>query len=210
MSRKPAHLEMSGGKSPRQRAWEAMRASRGGFDQEYVARRGNVSESIVKDYVRALLNGGYIEIHAEERINALCVKRTYRMVRDSGVEAPRLTKKGVEVPHGCVNEAMWGTLRRMFKSEAVDYRQLAAFASTASRPISEATAKAYVLSLAMAGYLECVQQAIRGGKAMPARYRLLPSMDSGRRAPMIQRTKVVFDPNWNKVVWTEQAEVADE
>lgn len=210
MSRRPAHLEMSGGKTPRQRAWEVMRAFPDGFDQERIARQGKVSESIVRDYARALLNGGYIEILAEERINALCVKRTYRLVRDNGVEAPRLTKDGVEIMHGCVNEAMWGTLRRMFKAESVDYRQLAAFAGTDRTPISVGTAKAYVLALAAAGYLECVQPAVTGSRPIAARYRLIPAMESGHRAPMIQRTKSVFDPNWNKVVWIEEKESENE
>jgi hypothetical protein len=98
----------------------------------------------------------------------------------------------------------------MFKAESVDYRQLAAFASTQRNPISQASAKTYVLALASAGYLECVQPAVKGGKALPARYRLIPAMDSGHRAPMIQRTKSVFDPNLNKVVWSERKGMDDE
>lgn len=210
MARKPVHLEMSGGKTSRQRAWEAIRKCRDDFSPDDIARHGRVTSDIVRDYLQALLSGSYIEILSEQRINQLCVKRTYRLIRDNGLEAPRLTKSGEEVTQGGGNEAMWGTLRRMFKAESVDYRQLAAFASTQRSPISQTSAKAYVLALAAAGYLECVQPAVKGGKALPARYRLIPAMDSGHRSPMIQRTKSVFDPNLNKVVWSERKGMDDE
>lgn len=210
MARKPMHLEMAGGKSPRQRIWEAMRKLRESFDGDVICRSAKVSEAMVRDYVRCLLAGGFVEVIGSERVNALCTRRTYKLVRDVGVEAPRLTKTGEEVLQGSANEAMWGTLRRMFKAHAADYRELAAFASTSTTPISEGTAKAYMLTLAAAGYLECTVPAALGRKPVPGRYRLRPGMDSGRRSPMIQRTKSVFDPNWNKVVWAESAEAADE
>lgn len=210
MARKPVHLTMIGGKTPRQRAWEAIRQLCNGFIQEDIVRKARVSESVVIDYVKALLKGGYIEIASEETINRICTKRTYRLVRDNGLEAPRLNKNGEEVVQGSINDAMWGTLRRMFKVESVDYRQLAAFASTSRTPVSEATARTYMQILAAAGYLECVQEAVKGKKPTPARYRLKPAMESGHRSPMIQRTKSVFDPNWNKVVWTEEKGMDDE
>jgi hypothetical protein len=201
---------MIGGKTPRQRVWEAVRKCRDNFTQEGIARQVRVSEDIIRDYVNALLNGGYLEVVSIQKINHICIKRTYRLVRDNGLEAPRLTKSGQEVVQGSGNEAMWGTLRRMFKTESVDYRQLAAFASTQKTAISVGTAKTYVLALAAAGYLECVQPAVKGAQPLPARYRLIPAMESGHRAPMIQRTKSVFDPNWNKVVWTEEKGIEDE
>lgn len=210
MSRKPMHLEMTGGKSPRQRMWEAMRKHRDGFDGDLLCRRAKVTASMARDYARCLLAGDFLEVISEERVNALCARRTYKLVKDVGVEAPRLTKEGKEVLQGSANDAMWGTLRRMFKVHATDYRELAAFASTPSCTISEGTAKAYMLTLAAAGYLECMVAPVLGRRPVPGRYRLLPGMDSGRRSPMIQRTKSVFDPNWNKVVWTESAEAGDE
>lgn len=35
-------------------------------------------------------------------------------------------------------------------------------------------------------------------------------MESGPKAPLVQRTKVVFDPNWNRVMWIEHGEAEDE
>lgn len=210
MSRKPAHLEMIGGKSPRQRVWEAIRKNRDSFTQIDVARASRTGEGIVQDYIKALSKAGFVAVLSEIVVKKICHQRTYHLVRDNGLEAPRVTKNGEEVTQGCINEAMWGTLRRMFKTDAVDYRQLAAFASTASTTVPVASAKVYMQALAAAGYLECVQRSVQGKKAAPARYRLLARMESGARAPMIQRTKRVFDPNWNKVVWTEEKEIDDE
>jgi len=210
MARSSAEMEMTGGKSPRQRVWDVIRKCPAAIDPRNIKTAAAVSESVVRDYLRALSNGGYIEVVTEAHVNKLCVRRIYRLVRDCGVEAPRLTKSGEEVKQGSVNEAMWSTLRRMFKAESVDYRQLAAFASTKLNPVPEGTAKAYVLALAAAGYLECVQPANNGRNSAAARYRLRAEMESGRRAPMIQRTKTVFDPNWNKVVWAEKVEISDE
>lgn len=210
MARKPIDMEMTGGKSPRQRTWEAIRKARNEFEPAGIAKKAAVTINVVRDYLRCLLAGGVVELVGTVQVNALCVTRTYKLVRDCGVEAPRLTRTGQEVAQGSGNEAMWGTLRRMFKAESVDHRQLAAFAGTKERPISEGTAKAYVLALAAAGYLECVQKSVSGKRAAPARYRLPPKMDTGRRAPMIQRTKSLYDPNLSKIVWTEKAEAIDE
>lgn len=210
MARQAADLTMIGGKSPRQRIWEAIRASRKSFCQADIARRAKVSDGIVTDYFKCLEKGGVIVITSQDKIKNSFVTNTYRLELDNGLEAPRLTKLGKPVTQGAGNEAMWGTLRRMFKTESVDYRQLAAFASTKSNTISTNTAKTYLLALAEAGYLECVKGAVQGKNAAAARYRLLSAMDSGVRSPMIQRTKSVFDPNWNRTVWAEPGGVENE
>lgn len=210
MSRKPVHLSMIGGKSPRQRIWEAIRALRDGFFQVDIVRHAKVAESVVSDYVKCLHAGGFVSVIDKVKVGSMCVKKFYQLDRDNGLEAPRLTKRGLPVTQGCGNDAMWGTLRRMFKNDAVDHRQLAAFASTSSFAITPATANTYLQALHSAGYLECVTRSVQGKQAAPARYRLLPTMDSGARAPMIQRTKSVFDPNWNKTVWAEKEGLENE
>lgn len=210
MSRKPAELEMVGGKSPRQRVWEQIRAARAAFTSADLAAKAHVPVSLANDYVKPLAIAGFIAVVSEERVSKICVRKTYQLVKDNGLEAPRVTKAGVLITEGSGNEKMWGTMRRMFKSGSFNYRELAAFSSTRSDLISEGTAKAYVLTLAAAGYLDCVQEGQNGKHAAPARYRLKPSMDSGSRAPMVQRTKQVFDPNLNNVIWVESKGIEDE
>lgn len=203
MARRPATLEMKGGKSPRQRVWEAIRVQRKRFTQPSLAEAVNGMESIIQDYIRALLRAEIIEVIAEEQVGRVCVRRTYRLVRDNGVEAPRVTRNGQTVTQGAGNEAMWGTMHRMFERKDFNFRELAAFSSTPDNPVTEETAKTYVLALAAAGYLKCTKDAVHGRNATPARYVLIPRMFTGPRAPMVQRTKAVFDPNENRVMWTD-------
>lgn len=204
MARRPATLEMKGGKSPRQRVWEAIRAERNAFTQESLAEAVCGLESIIKDYVKSLLKAEIITVIAEEPVGrGIAVRRTYRLLRDNGVEAPRVRKNGELVVQGAGTEAMWGTMRRMFQRKDFNYRELAAFASTPASPVEEETAKSYVQALAAAGYLECTKPAVIGRNPAPARYVLIPRMYTGPRAPMVQRTKAVYDPNENRVMWTD-------
>ncbi|MFZ6687538.1 hypothetical protein ACO0K0_07310 [Undibacterium sp. SXout11W] len=210
MARLPAEQEMSGGKSPRQKVWAQIRKQHDRFTQAQIVERGKVSEDAVKDYVKVLLKAGFIAVIDSEPVGTMCKRNVYALIKDNGVEAPRITKKGEVVIQGSVNEAMWGTLRRVLKGQNFDYRELAAFASTNSQTVAEETAKTYVLMLTNAGYLECVTAPVLGRRARPGRYRFKPNMDTGPRAPMIQRTKQVYDPNKNRVMWVEEKGDEDE
>ncbi|WP_423708633.1 hypothetical protein [Undibacterium sp. WLX3042] len=210
MARQPAQYEIKGGKSPRQKVWEQMRKNADRFTQAQVVERAKVSEDAVKDYVKVLLKAGFIAVIDSEPVGTMCKRNVYALIKDSGIEAPRLTKKGEVVTQGSVNEAMWGTLRRVLKGQTFNYRELASFASTSTQEVSEETAKSYVFMLAGAKYLECVKPPVLGRRAQPGRYRFRPQMDTGPRAPMIQRTKQVYDPNRNEVMWVEEKGAEDE
>jgi hypothetical protein len=91
-------------------------------------------------------------------------------------------------------------------------RELAAHATTAIAPVKLATAKSYIKALSYAGYLRLVDPAhsvaANGGKCL-SRYQLRPDRDSGPRAPMICRTKAVYDPNLGKIVAVEPVSEED-
>lgn len=201
MSRKPAQLEMVGGKSPRQRMWEAIR-SLGVGDQTFtiidLSRLSKVEIDTVTDYVTALRMGGFVGRHEAPRRGE---SHRYWMARDNGLEAPRLRRDGTEVTAGRGNEAMWQAMRNFLPE--FDNRELAAYASTTIAPVLPDTARLYIQALAAAGYLECTAPQLRGCKARPARYRLKPPKNTGPRPPMVQRTSTVYDPNLGEVVWRE-------
>ncbi len=72
--------------------------------------------------------------------------------------------------------------------------------------ISAEASRAYVGHLFRAGYLIEVAGAVYlgvGRGAMQARYRLAPGKYTGPRPPMIQRSKAIYDPNIDQVVWEE-------
>ncbi|MDO8654221.1 MAG: hypothetical protein Q7R66_18780 [Undibacterium sp.] len=197
---KKSTREMTGTKSPRQRVWEAIRSLRRFTcqDLEHLAKQ---EPDCVKDYVKALAKAGFITVFATEKVNALCARNIYGLARDNGIEAPRFNVKGVLMLEGTANERMWGTMRRLFTGQDFNYSQLAAFASTPTSQVSEATAKRYMWFLHSAKYLECT---VRQKRGQPARFRLLATMDTGSRPPAIQRATSVIDQNTNRVMWEEK------
>lgn len=202
MPRKPAHIELSGGKGPRQHIWEAIRRQANDFTMHDIERASRIERATIQTYLIALENGGLIEPLGERK--AIGDRKHYRLVRDNGVEAPRLNRQGQPVMQSRGNENMWRTMRIMGEFSP---RELALRATTPDTVVAEDAAKSYVKSLAQAGYLTVVDPGhsfIRGKGAKQARYRLQASKYTGPRPPMIQRTKSVYDPNLGKIVWQEE------
>ncbi len=198
-SRKPVHMEMVGGKGSRQRAWEAIRQAAGSFTCYQIARKAKVDDETLYTYIRSLELGGYLKAAEGNQLRFQSEKK-YTLVRDNGIEAPRVDKKGNPVKQGLGNEAMWRSMRIIGDFNA---RELAAHASTSGVEVKDGTAKAYISALHSAEYLVVVSEAKTGRSPVQARYRLAPNKYTGPRPPMIQRTKSVYDPNLAKVVWTE-------
>lgn len=210
MARKPAHLELVGGKGPRQRIWDAIRAwhRKHGADGEAFDRLdvmpGDVADDTARDYLRALERAGHIVKVRAARQN---VRQTWRLAVDAGIEAPRLRPDGTPVTQGRAQEQMWRTLR-MQKGD-INARELAACASTQTVPVNAAAASDYLRNLGNAGYLQTTAEGRAGGRnAALARYRLRAEANTGPRPPMVCRTDCVYDPNLGRVVW--QAGVTDE
>ena len=193
--RKPAHLEYAGGKSPRQRIWEKIREFKE-FDMNQLVKSlpGTIHRDTTRRYVMALLAGQFLaSYYAEGKAEKL-----FLLTKDNGVEAPRLRKDGSEVTQGREQENLWRTLRSV--NHTVNYRELAALASTEQHPVTPAFARDYLVNLYKAGYLSRNETKPFGGSC---KYSLLPAKNTGPRPPMIQRIKQVYDPNLGKVVWSD-------
>lgn len=190
-NRKPAHLEYQGGKNPRQRIWEVLRKWRNGITLSGLVGElpGTIHRDTTRSYVKALHTAGFLEL---DRAGV------YKLVKDNGVEAPRVRKDGSVIVTGTGQENMWRVLRNA--GRPVSYIELAVFASTEHTTVAPATARDYIANLLNAGYLNKL-----GDKVV-----LIPSKNTGPRPPMIQRIKQVYDPNIGKVVWTERKEDGDE
>lgn len=193
----------AGGKGPRQRIWEAIRARAGlEFSRYQIARAADVEDSTVTTYLQALVKAEVIKVCRSERINNVTAETFYLLVRDEGLEAPRLRRDGSRVTQGLAQEQMWRTLRIL--NGDTNGRELAAHASTPGIPVAEAAARDYLLVLSKAGYLLCTQEGKGTGKGgILARYRLKPGRNTGPRPPMVCRTRAVYDPNEDKVVWAK-------
>lgn len=197
-ARKPIQLELIGGKPPRQRVWEQIRKNRLRFQGQDMANRAGVDTDTAHTYLQSLEAGGYVVRLNEGRGMTV----DYQLIKDNGIEAPRLTKDGKPVTQGLGQEAMWRCLRML---GPLDYRQLAIHASSSGVEVKETSAKRYVAALKKAGYLQVVQPAGRKLGKLEI-LQLIPRMDTGPRPPQIQRVGVVYDPNLNKIMHADEPE----
>ncbi|WP_374499129.1 hypothetical protein [Zoogloea sp.] len=202
MSRKPVHLEMVGGKGPRQRVWEAIRRhllTTSPFTTADLSRAAKVEMGIVTEYVKCLRAAGYIASEGAEARTGKSVR--YSAIRDNGAEAPRLRRDGTPVTAGLRQEQMWRVLR-MLKGTDINYRELAANASTTALPVDPTAANSYLQDLHGAKYLQRTAEGKgRGRGGIPARYRLVS--DTGPKPPMVTRVNGIFDPNLGQLIWIE-------
>lgn len=202
MARKPV-TAYAGGKGPRQRIWEAIRArGEAEWTRYSIARAAGVADTTVTSYCQALEKAGIVAKSGEQRINKVGAEVRWTLIRDEGIDAPRLKRDGSRVTNGLAQEQMWRTLRLL--AGDLNARELAAHASTAAVPVTVSAAEHYITWLLAAGYLIRTRAGKglgKAGRGVPARYRLDPARNSGPRPPMICRAKVVYDPNEDAVVW---------
>lgn len=208
MSRLPAVAELAGGKSARQRVWEAIRAysatsPRGpsvAFTAEDVSRWSKVECPIVLEYLIGLEAAGFLQAAAESEGGARRgVKKGRFLALDNGVEAPRVRRDGSPVTQGRGTQAMWDAMT------VLDTFTPAFLAEIAM--VKPATAQRYCGFLHLAGFLELVQPGRgtgRGGVASV--WRCAREQRHKPRAPMITRIKAVYDPNIHEIVWRAGAD----
>lgn len=207
MPRKPITLE--GAASPRQRAWAAIRGRGVGgvwtVDDIVADTRdgrelgGTVDDATLRTYITCLIAAGLVELRSMGA--GRYPRREYRLLRDCGIDAPRLRRDGTPVVQGLAQEQMWRTLRMLGRGDT-NARELAAHASSSVVPVAETAAGDYLRTLDTAGYLDRTAPGKglgRGG--VQARYRLRADRNTGPKPPMVCRTRVVFDPNLQAVVW---------
>lgn len=204
MPRKPLHIEAAAPRPEgRQVIWAAIRKLKT-FCAPDLRSETAMPLDRIRDYVLALQRGKYVRrIGAEIREHR--EKRTvvmYELLRDVGVDAPRLRYDGSPVTQGRAREQMWRTMRVM---RAFDARDLALTASTEEQPVRFLDARDYAANLAKAGYLVVVSPASnRRGLTM---YQFVPSRYSGPLPPQVQRIKQVWDQNLGKAVWSARDDI---
>lgn len=197
-------MDRLNGFDSRQAIWDEIRRRRDGFTVRELRESTTLGIETVREYVTGLVNAGYVGCGDITRIGCLirdCVPATatvlapksYTLLRDVGIEAPRVRKDGTPVTQGQGTHNMWRTMRILKTFSA---RELAISASTETCAISPDTAKSYTRYLCNAGYL----------RKTGDRYCFIPSMHTGPKPPMIQRVKRVWDQNLKKVMWSEEGD----
>lgn len=209
MARKPAPLELAGGKGLRQRIWDRIRLLSPESDFALLDLViGDECTATARDYVVGLARAGYLRIAKEAVTNGPLSRRTgtrYVLNRDAGAEAPRVRKDGTPVTMGLAQEQMWRTLRTL-KGD-INARELAAHAGTPAVPVAERAAGDYLRNLACAAYLRETKRGHGTGRGgIQSRYQIIN--DTGPRPPMVCRADAIYDPNLARIVWTRH--VTDE
>ncbi len=180
-------MDKRNGYDTRQAVWNAIREKKV-FNIKDIRDETTLKPDSVRDYVVGLENGGFLERVDPAEMGSGAVY-CWRLVKDIGVEAPRVRKDGTPVTSGKGRENMWNAMRIMRTFTA---RELAVAARTPDCFVKESTAADYAKHLWFAGYLS---------KRDDGSYYMLPTAYTGPKAPMIQRTKVVWDPNQNRARW---------
>lgn len=219
MARKPARLERAGALTPRDRMWAAIRALGPSpvctfsiSEVHYLANlRSPLPEPIhvdsVDSYFRGLAAAEPPYLKPAYLVNEVPGRRRselqlYALIRDVGIEAPRVTKDGKPVTQGLGNELMWGAMKVL---KDFDHAELvgaiAEAAAKAGTSVSEETAKSYCTALCRAGYLVLVSP--NRGPHAKARYRFVRARNTGPRAPLITKDKTVMDANTGEVVFEQ-------
>ena len=193
MARKLAYIETATPRQDRQAMWECIRRLLQFSARDIRSELCGVPHlDTIRTYLTGLHNAGYLARIGERPLR-------YRLVRDCGVDAPRVRKDGRAVVQGAGREQMWRAMSIMRDFSAQD---LAINASTEEHFVEVEAAMEYCGWLHRAGYLQRLQ-----AHDGPFRYRLIPRRYSGPRPPKIQRIQQVYDPNTGQVVWSRKGGV---
>lgn len=186
MARKPAHIvakitiHIPYGQEG---VWQVIRELQQGSVKD-IRDRVSADPYTVTGYLNRLRKGGFITMSADG----------WRLVQDQP-DAPRLKSDGSPAAEtGRGQENMWRSMKML---DRFDSAGLAHAAATPDVTVTVKTAAGYIHRLYQAGYLLLEQPGQPGRKAV---YSLRPDMNTGPRAPMIQTTDFVFDPNTRKVL----------
>jgi hypothetical protein len=189
MSRKPVDQQQPS--ECRQAIWDWIR---GNSTTEFTARDIDVRLEIstIGDYLTGLKNAGHLEVVTA---GGKGLPTVYKAVNLGGHIAPRVRKDGTPVTQGKSRLFMWRVMQILKTFTSLD---LAYNASTPEHAVSEVDAKDFIGHLFRAGYLVHAKTVKPGQKQV---YRLKAGMWTGPQPPQVQRTRQIYDPNLQRVVW---------
>jgi hypothetical protein len=183
MSRKP--IDQQQPDECRQAIWDFIRNRQGEpFTADDILYHVRLDAGSVRDYLTGLVNGGYLSSRTfkGQLHKIIC----HSLIKNSGIDAPRVRKDGSLVTQGIGQKYMWNAMTSMKVFTPAD---LAFEASTECHQVKTATAKSYCQTLCHFGYLR---------KQTKGAYKLIKR--TGPKPPQIQRTKQVYDPNLRQVM----------
>lgn len=211
--RRPARLERAGALTPRDRIWAAIRRFGVGAPfsvAEIMLLSGERADAPLDfangqradttlEYLRGLSRAGVLADGGARLVNRPVRElQWFRLVKDIGVDAPRVDRNGKPVTQGAGRDQMWRSARVL---KEFDYRDLAAAASTEAHPVSIEEAQTYIRFLKLGGYVRVARAATYGHHGAAERLHFIKARDTGPRAPIVTRDKSVMDGNTGEIVF---------
>lgn len=164
--------------------WQAIRELRE-FTTRDMINLTSMHKDTLRSYFKALMVGGYLQRDEGNKFI------TWRLIKDVGIEAPRIDNKGNPLPETS-NSRMWAAMKTLGTFTYMDV----AFAAD----VEKAAAKDYIKHLKLAGYLHVLMEANNGPDKAKTVFRLLASKNTGPQSPRILKIKAVYDPNLRKIM----------
>jgi hypothetical protein len=188
----------SDGLSGPQHYWKVMVAlsAKGGFTIADVHGLTNACAlRTVKAYVLFCAKQGHA-LAIGERPTIKNRTATIYQVKDRRLPAPIQRRAGFENRQGRGRQQLWTAIRAL---KLFTVRELSVAATTSDVAVSEKLARGYVGVLAKAGYV--VEVGLRTRSGQQARWKLMPSFNTGPAAPAtVERGAVLYDRNLGRSV----------
>lgn len=182
----------------REKLWVEIRRLRVFKTADLVTDR--IRRETVARYLKCLTAAGILRTETGQPVTrGSFPPQVYTLIRDVGVDTPRVRKNGGVVTQGLAREQLWRAMRILREFNPVE---LHVAASTPTIPVHLTEARFFVGKLNRAGYLTRTRRGVPGRMA---RYRLLPTRNTGPKPPMVQANGDVYDPNLKRVVWYRAA-----
>ncbi len=163
------------GPADRQGLWTWMRGHRA-WSWAEIRDAARLDPASVREYLAGLAAAGYVIREGDH----------YALLRDAGLEAPRVRRDGSPVPEP-KSERIWRALRVMKRVTVAELE-------VACPDVPGSYLRDYLRNLARAGVVA------HAGET----WALLPTRVTGPRAPMVLRDGRIWDPNRGRVVEGER------
>ena len=197
MARRKPLVRPVGHLTARDAVWQVLRAHHrsdpdAGLTAAQIVEKSRTTRDVAREFLKLLVAAGIAEKRPGDPVPTP-TPATYRLVRDLGVETPRIRADGTLDQTPTDQERMWAAIKALGAFTWTDVQLATGIANVQ-------TIRSYLVHLARAGYFATIE---KGGARRPTRWRLLPSRNTGPRPPAIRRGKAVFDPNLGRQVWPQ-------
>lgn len=179
-------------KHRRQQIWDILREQKTVFvSANVLAGKTGMNPKNVATLMLGLEKAGYVEVLKQRDVFTGKLVKTWRLLKDCGVDAPRIDRHGQPLPE-TLSSVAWRTIK-ILKSFGLDELQVHI---GMSHTIARSTLRHYTALLAKAGYLK------NTGTANRPHYVLVKN--TGGRAPQVWHITEVYDPNTQETVYRQE------